>query len=149
MPSLALTNGFAQLCDQLESFPKTVIHGEYTIYQVGPCIDGVNNVQVFISESDEQPEDMKLVLRMASPVYEAFASKLPVAVLEDGKLALDVSALIDSGTQYIVRATRYTYPSISMRGDPSVELAFSLLGQDMLVGAGSAIVKTFVDVAKN
>ena len=78
MASLALTNGYAKLCDQLKPFPKTVSDGEYTSYQVVPSVDGVNNVELHVY----QPTDkvVKLVLNMEAPVYEAFVSKIPVTV---------------------------------------------------------------------
>ncbi len=146
MASLALTNGYAKLCDQLKPFPKTVSDGEYTSYQVVPNVDGVNNVELHVY----QPADkvVKLVLNMEAPVYEAFVSKIPVTVVVTNQVKLDVSEILDSGTPRIVRATRFMYRQISILGHSSVTLVCSLSGKDMTLGTGSAVVATFVDVVR-
>jgi hypothetical protein len=146
MASLALTNGYAKLCDQLKPFPKTVFDGEHTLYQVAPSVDGVNNVELQVYHPTDR--NVKLVLHMSSPVYEAFASRIPVTAHMNNRVELDVAEFFYSGTPRIVRATRFTYSKISISGTTSVKIICSLSGKDMTLGNGSAIVATFVDVVR-
>lgn len=144
MPSVQLIAGFEQMCAQLESFPKVGGVGG-ALYQVGPCIDGLNRID--LSYPDEQA--VAVDLRMPQQVYQAFEAVAPVTVLDGHEVEVDVSSLLPgAGAPCVIRGSRLTFAPISMGGSSIVLLALSLSEQDFASGASLALVNAFVGVAR-
>lgn len=143
MPSVQLIAGFEQMCAQLESFPK-VGGDQGALYQVGPCIDGMNLID--ISYPDEQA--VVVDMRMGQQVYQAFEAVAPVTVLAGHEVEVDVSSLLGGGVPCIIRGSRLTFAPISVGGSSIVMLVLSLSEQDFASGASLALVGAFVGVAR-
>lgn len=138
MSSAPLNAGFEQVCARLESFPKTeFLSDTHVSYQVGPCVDGLNRVEVNCLEE----QVVSVAMWMPYPVYQAFEAVAPVTVLDDREVTVALASCVISGT-------RHLFHPISMRGALIVELTFSLGEQDFDSGVGVALVDAFVGVAK-